>query len=126
MPFEIKREPPKFTSTFWSGATSRSHSVSSSHGVLTINGDGLVMKRVISNCCPIISATGENHFELWTAFAFDIREWEEYWGKKFEDAGDLNILDLGFWWVDEHGKIRYESPELSWREELKKSRMGLL
>lgn len=129
MPFTVKVEPPKFE-----GFSSPSeanyglgrHNVNSSHGTLVIDRHGFVISREIHKCCPINSLVSEDHFDLLTAFAFDVLEWERYWGKKLGDVSDLDILDLGYWYVNKNGEVEYEAPANHWREELKLNRKGNL
>lgn len=129
MPFTVRIEPPKFEG-FSSPSVAQyglgRHNVTSSHGSLVIDRHGFVLSREIAACCPINSLSGEDHFDLLTAFAFDVWEWEDYWGKRFGDVSDFDILDLGYWYVGKNGQVEYEAPANHWREELKIRRKGNL
>ena len=52
---------------------------------------------------------------------FDFAEWRRYWGTEELPPG-FDILDLGYWYDDRKGSIKYEEPALDWREDRRDDR----
>jgi hypothetical protein len=48
--------------------------------------------------------------------SFDVKEWEEYYGKPIPVGEHIDILDLGYW----HDNGKYTHPEFDAREEIKR------
>ena len=52
-----------------------------------------------------------------TPLRFDVQEWRRHHGKdaSFSDRESWDILDFGYWYVDDKGDIGYEPPAEDWR-----------
>ena len=63
-------------------------------------------------------------FGLATPLLFDVQEWRRHHGKdvSFSDRESWDILDFGYWYVDDKGGIGYEPPAQDWRALNKESR----
>ena len=63
-------------------------------------------------------------FGLATPLLFDVQEWRRHHGKdvSFSDRESWDILDFGYWYVDDKGGIGYEPPAEDWRALNKESR----
>ena len=100
------------------------YTVRSSHGELTIDKDGYVIKRQIDN--P--DSDGGSHLALITRF--DLVEWQHHWNNP--EGNSIDILDLGYWYDDPNAEaITYVEPDAKWRKEiaeilLSRKRPGLI
>jgi len=89
------------------------HTVGSSHGELTIDAEGYVIERRLDN----EDADGGGHLKSITRF--DLPEWRSHWGQP--TPATLDILDLGYWYVDsETNETIFLPPDAKWRAEIAK------
>ncbi len=87
------------------------YTVSSSHGELTIDAEGLVIARDLDNN----DADGGGHLACITRF--DLAEWRKHWGNP--DTTDVDILDIGYWYANPStGKSDHAPPDARWRSEI--------
>ena len=86
----------------------------------------LVTVRSSHGCIRFIEKTGAVYslarlntktFGPATPLRFDVQEWRRHHGKdvSFSDRKSWDILDFGYWYVDDKGDIGYEPPDEDWR-----------
>jgi hypothetical protein len=97
-------------------ARSAQYTIGSSHGELTINAEGTVIDRRLDNADP----DGGEHLARITRF--DLEEWRRLRGNP--EVGHIDILDLGYWYIDADGKKAYAPPDEKWRSEIAESLLG--
>lgn len=89
--------------------------VHGSHGMLVVDAQtGEIVDRAYEPGCPC----DDNCYAR--ILLFDVDEWKRtYPGENPAEAGEVDVLDLGFWHNDEtvpEGIGKYEPPDQDWRK----------
>jgi len=94
------------------------HTISSSHGDLTANAEGIVIARDLDN----EDADGGGHLAQITRFDLE-EEWRRHWKQPL--PADLDILDAAYWYTDPTtGREVYAPPDADWRTDIAKAAGG--
>jgi hypothetical protein len=97
--------------------TEAHYTVGSSHGELTIDTNGKVIRRRLDN----EDTDGGGH--LARIMRFDLAEWRKHWGNP--EASRIDILDLGYWYNGaKTADCTYVPPDSRWRSEIAQILMG--
>jgi hypothetical protein len=88
----------------------RQFTVGSSHGELTIDANGNVIRLRVDN------PGDKDGKHLTSILAFDLEEWKRFWKKDLPQHFD--ILGLGYWYSRAIGAPKFAGPDTAWRKDI--------